>query len=316
MPDWLKCSYKGKWINIADAQVCSRKGLKTGVLNGLSVTIIFGAGGQLGRELRKIMPDAIGFAHSGSDHAFDIQNLRELENAFTSNQPDVVINTSAMTDVDKCETDKSLAYSVNTLSVLNIARLCRKYGSRLYHISTDYVFNGVEGNYKECAVPDPINYYGFSKAMGDAFAYSYENSTIVRTSGIYGYKMNFPKFVYESLKAGKTVNAVKGYYSPIHAGALAHAIAELVEYHEDVKGIINVAGVRISRMQLAHQIAIKFGLDAELISEIESFSGLKARRPYDSSLDISYSKGILKTDFFTLEHNMELLERSIVRENE
>ena len=277
-------------------------------------TMIFGAGGQLGRELSRIMPDAAAFVHSGPGHILHVDNAGELDDAFRSIQPDIVINASAMTDVDGCETDKNRAYAVNARAVLDIATLCRKHGSIFYHISTDYVFSGREGNYSESSIPDPINYYGFSKSMGDAFALSCENSLVIRTSGVYGYSRNFPMFVYQSLAAGKRVSVIKGFYSPIHARSLATAIADIAGNHEDLTGTINIAGERMSRMQLAQSIAGKFHLDSGLISEVDGIAGLRAARPFDSSLDISYAKSILKSDFYSLDHNLDLFGISMTGE--
>ena len=276
--------------------------------------MIFGAGGQLGREISTMMPDAIAFVHSGTARALHVEIISELDHAFRSIQPDIVINASAITDVDACETDKSRAYAVNANAVLDMATLCRKHGSRLYHISTDYVFSGREGNYSESAIPDPINYYGFSKSMGDAFALSHENSLIIRTSGVYGYSKNFPIFVYQSLAAGKQIKVIRGFYSPIHARSLATAIADLIRNQEDLTGIINIAGERVSRMHLARSIARKFDLDINLISEVDEIAGFKAARPFDSSLDISYAKSILRTDFYSLDHNLNLFGYSMTGE--
>ena len=276
--------------------------------------IILGSNGQLGTELSSLMPNASAFGHSGPGKKINVENTDELNMIFKSIHPDVVINSAAFTDVDACETDRSRAYAINAESVRNIVSICRKYKSKLYQISTDYVFDGKSGDYKESATLNPINYYGFSKSIGDAFALSYENSLIIRTSGIYGHSRNFPMFTYESLRANKQVNVIRGFYSPIHARSLASAIVDLIKQYEDLTGIINIAGEKISRLQFARKIAEKFSLSTDLIREVESLSGFKAARPFDSSLDISYAKSILKTDFHSMEHNLEFLEETLIEE--
>ena len=276
--------------------------------------IILGANGQLGRELSSLIPSASVFGHSGLGKKINIENRDELNMVFRLIHPDVVINSAAFTNVDACEIDKNRAYEINAESVRNIVSICRNYKSKLYQISTDYVFDGDTGNYKESAIPNPINYYGFSKSIGDAFALSYENSLIIRTSGVYGHSMNFPTFTYESLLAEKHVNIIRGFYSPIHARSLASAVVELIEQYKDLTGIINIAGERVSRLQFAKKIAEKFGLNTDLISEVKSLSGLKAARPYDSSLDISYAKSILNTDFYSIDNNLKFFEESLIDE--
>ncbi len=280
----------------------------------LQETIIFGANGQLGRELASLMPDAFAFGHSAPGKTVDIESMKELEPIFESVHPDVVINAAAITDVDSCEIDKDRAYAINATSVLNITQLCRRYDAKLYHISTDYVFDGNTGGYKEYSTPNPINYYGFSKAMGDAFALSYENSSVIRTSGVYGRSRNFPFFTYQSLASGKSINVIKGFYSPIHAKSLAMAIVELMRYHKNLSGIINIAGEKISRVHLAQKIAELFNYNTNLICEVDRITQFKASRPFDSSLDISYARGILKTDFYSTDHNLEIFKKSLLGE--
>jgi dTDP-4-dehydrorhamnose reductase len=89
---------------------------------------------------------------------------------------------------------------------------------------------------------------------------------------------------------------------------------DLIKQYEDLTGIINIAGEKISRLQFARKIAEKFSLSTDLIREVESLSGFKAARPFDSSLDISYAKSILKTDFYSMEHNLEFLEETLIEE--
>lgn len=275
--------------------------------------IILGADGQVGTELNSLIPGAYAFGHSGSGNKVNIEKAGELDLVFGNIGPDAVVNAAAITDVDACETNKNRAYAINAESVRTIVRLCRKYRSKLYHISTDYVFDGYSGNYKESAIPDPINYYGFSKSIGDAFALSYDNSLIIRTSGVYGYARNFPLFTYQSLQAGTQLNVIKGFYSPIHARSLATAMVEIIEQHADLTGIVNIAGEKVSRLQFAKRIAEKFSLNPDLILEVESLSRFRADRPFDSSLDISYAKSILKTDFYSIDHNLEFFKNSMMR---
>ncbi|AAK41975.1 dTDP-4-dehydrorhamnose reductase (rfbD-2) [Saccharolobus solfataricus P2] len=202
-----------------------------------------------------------------------------------------------MTDVDKCEIEKDKAYKINSQAVKHIVRAGRVVDSYVIHISTDYVFDGNKGNYKEDNIPNPINYYGLSKLLGEIFASSYDESLIIRTSGVFRNK-GFPIYVYKTLKEGKTVLAFKGYYSPISARKLALAIDELLDLRKT--GIIHVAGERISRYELAIKIKEKFNLPGE-VKEVDEIKSWIAKRPYDSSLDISKARKLLTIDFYTLD---------------
>ena len=216
--------------------------------------------------------------------------------------PDVVINTVAVTDVDLCEKDKKYAYSINAEAVKHIARAAKAINAYFIHISTDYVFDGSKGLYNELDTPNPINYYGLTKLLGDAYALSYDYSLVIRTSGVFLNK-GFPSFVVKQLREGKTVNAFKGYYSPISAFKLAESIANLVKMKKT--GILNVAGERVSRYEFAMKIAEIYNLPKN-IQESDTINWV-AKRPYDSSLDIDKAKTLLSNDFFDIEENIKHL---------
>lgn len=272
--------------------------------------MIFG-GGQLGQSLKEFFPEATVVYHSGDqDKAVDISDFESVERIFQHLKPETIINTAAFTDVDGCEVDRERAFAANAIGVYNIVRACREFSTRLIHISTDYVFNGIRGMYTENSFPDPVNYYGYSKSVGDAFAFSLVNSLIVRTSGVFGTNRNYPIFVYNNLKQGKVVNALDGYYSPISSYLLARSIKEL-NRKENIQGIINVAGTRISRAEFATNIAETFSLDKSLIRSVNLIPEMKARRPFDSSLDISKAKKLLDFDFYTLGANLRVFTEAL-----
>ncbi len=273
--------------------------------------MIIGAGGQLGRELVRLIPDGVRYYHSSNANGklIDLANSDSILNAIEDERPDIIINVAAVANVDLCERDHMLAYQVNALALDTMVRACRKYGSTLIHISTDYVFDGEDGHYKEDSIPNPINYYGLSKLIGDSYALSYERSIVIRTSGVFGYTKNFPMFVFEKLKKGEHVSAIKGYYSPIHSRMLASAISDLLE--SDFTGILNVAGERISRFDLALKIAREFGFDSSLIGEADSIQSMGAKRPFDSSLDITVAKEIIHHNFYSTESNIKAMKSAL-----
>ena len=249
-------------------------------------TLIFGANGQTGRELLKIIPNSVGVFHGDNSRADEIkiESADEIKKIIEKHNPSIIINTVALTNVDRCEKEKELAYKINTEPVKTMARISSAKKIKLVHISTDYVFDGEKGDYKESDVPNPVNYYGISKLMGDNFAQFLESSIVVRTSGVYGYSRNFPKFAYETLKKGDRLQTISGYYSPIHSSNLAKAIVELIRL--DYSGIINVSGEKISRYDFALKLSRRFGLKG-YIENIDNMQNLKAKRPFDSSLDIN-----------------------------
>lgn len=270
--------------------------------------MVIGGSGQLGSELLKILPDSVGVFHNPSENNFcaDFMKEGQIGSIIKEAKPDLVINCTAFTDVDGCERDREKAYRINGNAVLEIVNSSKLIGAKVIHVSTDYVYNGETGNYTETDVPSPINYYGLSKLVGDCFVLSYEQSIVIRTSGVFGIKNNFPGFVLNNLRNGKPVRVIDSIYSPIHATMLARAIRELAS--TDTTGIVNVAGDKISRSKLAEKIANLFSLDSSLITEVpESEMTWIAKRPYDSSLDITKASGIITFDFHSTEKNIALM---------
>ena len=272
-------------------------------MNSMTRILILGAGGQLGRELIGIYPDAIGFYHGDSKGSgIDLSDFVSISKKIELIHPDVIINAAALANVDRCEKEKEYALAVNGYAVKAMVSSARKLGIPFIHVSTDYVFDGSESLYTENSTPNPINYYGLSKFAGDIYADSYDKSLIIRTSGVFGYSSNFPKFVYNTLSEGNPVKAIPGFYSPIHARNLAIAIRKLIDLNQ--RGIINVAGERISRFDLATRIAKTFGFSESLITESSEVKSMIAKRPYDSSLDITKAKSLLHEDLFSAESNL------------
>lgn len=264
--------------------------------------LILGGSGQLARSLLPLVEGAV-LASRTSDSKLDLTNTELIYDRISRIAPDLIINASGMTGVDLCETNFREAYLLNALSVKEIARFCRNNKIRLIHFSTDYVFDGNEGSYREDSIPNPINYYGMSKLIGDAYALSYDGSVVIRTSGVFGLSRNFPILVLEKLKRNEQVNAMKGYYSPIFAGLLARSSVELI--HSEWSGLLNIAGERITRRELAVRIAERFGLDKNLVNEKTEGLGFVAKRPFDSSLDSSLARRLLSIDFYSSEANID-----------
>ena len=266
--------------------------------------LILGGEGQLGRELKRIIPNSIALNHS--DGGIDLTSSSEsIMGKILAIHPDVIINASAMTNVDQCEAEKKLALKINGVSLKYLTKVALTVEAYLVQISTDYVFDGEEGNYHETSPPNPINYYGLSKLIGDAYANSYDNTVIIRTSGVFGHSSNFPKYAFETLKNGKELNVLDGYYSPIHAVHLAGSISEILNLRPT--GVLNIAGERISRFSLAQKMCEIFGFDQKLLHYSSHELKLMARRPYDSSLNIDKAKELISYPFNNIESGLKLL---------
>jgi len=198
--------------------------------------MIAGNKGQLGSDSEIVL---------GTDHELlaidldelDITNLSDVQNVVQDFSPHVILNCAAYTLVDKCETEKELAWNVNVIGPKNLALSVGKYGGRLIHTSTDYVFDGrkkIPQPYAEADAPNPINYYGITKNEGEkAVRNALHEYVIVRTSWLYGFKgHNFLKTMLKlALKnPDKEIRVVDDQYgSPTWSYRLAQQISRLVD---------------------------------------------------------------------------------------
>ncbi len=275
--------------------------------------LVTGGAGLLGWWLVKVLLDR-GFDVYASYHTarppepsgavwlrLELADPGGVPGVFERARPDVVVHAAAYTDVDGCEADRWRAYRVNYLGSLAIAREASRRGAFLVYISTDYVFDGERGLYGEEDPPNPINYYGLTKLLGEVAVASLHpvSSLVVRVSGLYGYspggKRNFGVNALKALLEGRTVKAFSDQFlSPTYVPWLAEAIYRAIE--GGFTGVLHLAGERLSRYQFASTLAEVVGADPSLVQPV-SMRNIKliARRPRDSSLSVERagSRGIV-----------------------
>ncbi|MCS7109292.1 MAG: dTDP-4-dehydrorhamnose reductase [Candidatus Micrarchaeota archaeon] len=232
--------------------------------------------------------------------------------------PDVIIHTAAMIDVDKCEIKKELAYKINVEGTRVLAEFARKKHIYLLYVSTDYVFDGNKGMYKEEDKTNPINYYGYTKLLGENLCRDF---CIARTCVIYGSKStgnksNFALWLIKSLEKEEEVRVVTDQFiTPTLNTNLAEMILEFVD--KNLKGIFHLAGTtRVSRFEFALEIAKTFDLDTNLIKPAKmSDINWIAKRPKDPSLDVSKAMKILKVKPLSLKEALLKLRNEIELQN-
>jgi len=282
------------------------------------VFIVTGSSGLLGNKIvKKAMQyfRVIPLHNTKPLHAhslkLDITNASEVSSLFNKLKPYAVIHTASETNVDKCETEREHAWKVNVEGTRNIALACAKTNAKLVYISTDYVFDGEKGNYKEEDKPNPINYYGLTKLEGEKqVAQHCRNYAILRTSVLYGWhpwKQNFTTWTINQLKQNKEITVVEDHYNtPTLVDNLAEMALEVVE--KDLQGLLHASGTeRISRYEFAKQIAKTFNLNPNLIRPIRmsQLTTWTAKRPKDSSLNTSKIQKQLKTKPLNITEGLE-----------
>lgn len=158
--------------------------------------LITGGNGQLGRDCFNQLAASHLLTTCGSSD-LDITDPQQVQAVFAKKSPEVVLNCAAYTQVDRCEEELERCRLVNTLGPAVLARQCAETGSRLIHISTDYVFDGnkpIPEMYREDDPTAPLSAYGSSKRDGEqAIAREMDNYLIIRTAWLYG--MGGPNFL-------------------------------------------------------------------------------------------------------------------------
>jgi len=244
----------------------------------------------------------------------DITSHKEVRELVADTSPDVIINCAAMINVDACETDRDLAWSINVKGVEYLAEAAKKRHATVVHVSSDYVFDGKNGPYAEDDKPDPLSYYGKSKlASENVLRSSGVSHVIARTMVLYGYaagvKANFALWLVQSLRSGQTVRIVDDQIgNPTFVDDLAYGLLRAVELGKT--GVYHIAGRDIvSRYEFAVRLARVFGLDESLIIPIKTAS-LKqpAARPLKSGLITLKAEVELGYKPSSIEHGLEVLK--------
>ncbi|MBI4021188.1 MAG: dTDP-4-dehydrorhamnose reductase [Candidatus Aenigmarchaeota archaeon] len=262
--------------------------------------LVTGVGGQIGTDIVEAAADwevvATGHRPGRAALTLDVADRSAVRDTVRKARPDVVVHAASMTNVDQCEKDRQLAYRVNVEGTRNIADACKEADARLAYLSTDFVFDGRKGGYQETDLPQPVNYYGETKLLGEQAA---SGGLIARTSVVYSphrETFNFVRWVITELSAGRQIRVVTDQFgSPSLSSNVAAAVMELCA--KGVTGLFHVAGTeRMSRFDFARLTAEAFGLDAGLITPITTAELHQAAvRPRDSSLDVRKASALLKT---------------------
>lgn len=285
--------------------------------------LVTGASGLLGSKFTEIAAEnheviSIFNTHqpiAGTPVKLDLTNLNLIEETLLKFRPDAILHAAALTNVDKCEIDRRLALRINYEATQKIAEVANKMRSFLLYVSTDYVFDGRKGNYREEDEVNPINHYGYTKLKGEeAVIQKHENYCIARTSVIYGArpaagKANFALWIIENLSQNKPIKLLTDQYvSPTLNTNLSKMLLEIIE--REINGIIHTAGAtRTSRIQFGEKLAEVFQLNQKLISPIKMNEiSWKAKRPRDSSLNVDKAQKILRNKPANMDESLRQLK--------
>lgn len=256
--------------------------------------VILGGKGMLGTDL------ATACQKGGIDAAildlpeFDITNSEHVKRAIDG--ASVVVNCAAYTNVDKAESDQSLAYRINAQAVGELGAIAKKAKVRVLHISTDFVFDGKSSRpYVETDKPNPINAYGKSKLEGERLLVeSGCESCIIRIEWTYGFGGN--NFVTKLITRAKQASEIKVVTdqtgSPTATAEVAGVILKMLE--KKAQGLFHFAADGyVSRFEMAKFILKKFDMDIDLTACLTSDFPSAAQRPLNSCFDCDKIQAVL-----------------------
>ncbi|MBA6156395.1 SDR family oxidoreductase [Tenacibaculum sp. S7007] len=270
--------------------------------------VITGSNGLLGQTLTNLLLEenekykVIGFSRglnrSGrNDFEFvsiDITDKDLLFEELNKYKPDVIVNTAAMTNVDACEENKAACDVLNIETVKYLKEYSEINNTHLVHISTDFIFDGKDGPYKETDAPNPLSYYGLSKLKSEnILTTSKIDFTILRTILVYGkvYDMtrnNIVLWVKKSLEEKKEITIVNDQFRmPTYVNDLALACRIAID--KKSIGVFNISSNKLlSIYEIAQQVAEVFELDKNLIKPISTKAlNQKALRPPVTGFDLT-----------------------------
>ncbi|MFM9056465.1 MAG: SDR family oxidoreductase [Bacteroidota bacterium] len=248
----------------------------------------------------------------------DLTDKSALELLFETSQPDCVIHTAAMTDVDACERDPKACQLNNVECVRLLTELCRSRKAHLIHLSTDFVFDGLSGPYREEDPIGPLSEYARSKATAEEIVREAGTPwTIIRTMIIYGVtddqqRSNVVLWTKRSLEEGKDIRVISDQYrGPTLAEDLADACA--IAALNKVTGLFHVSGREVvSSVEIAQRTARFFNLDERQISPVTTEElAQAARRPLRTGFIISKAERELQYQPHSLDEGLKIVSEQL-----
>tara|TARA_A100001011_G_C14159407_1_gene777571 strand:- start:74 stop:943 length:870 start_codon:yes stop_codon:yes gene_type:complete len=258
--------------------------------------LITGAFGQLGQALQSVLSKNSNYElictgrriKEGQEGIpLDIRNQVALKEIINTTAPDILINLAAMTNVDACELNPKLAGEIN---VAGLQHICDSFKGKIIHLSTDYVFDGTSGPYKEDDPLNPLSIYGKTKLASENILLEKDiKNLVIRGNVLYDYSpytsASFLNWVVLSLNDNQEIKVVEDQFNnPTWTKSMSDIID--LSIVNDLEGIIHWGdSVHISRYEFARLIAKKFSLNESLIKPVlTSELNQPARRPLQSGL--------------------------------
>jgi len=254
--------------------------------------------------------------------SLNITNAEEVAQIIAKHQPEVVINTAAMTNVDICESEKEACDQLNIDAVKYLVNACNIYNVHFVQVSTDFIFDGTHGPLLETEKPNPASYYGLSKLRGEEEVINNAKSwSILRTVLVYGIvsdmsRSNIVLWAKGALESGKSINVVSDQF---RTPTLAEDLAMGCKLAADKKaqGVFNISGSDfMSIYDLVYKVADFWKLDKNLLN-MSTSEGIKqpAKRPPITGFILDKARKELGYNPHTFEQGLAILNEQLKQQN-
>lgn len=244
----------------------------------------------------------------------DICDQAEVMDVIKKFTPTHIIHTAAQTNVDACELDPAMCEQLNVQGSLNVFKAAKEVNAHFQFLSTDFVFDGEKGNYKESDAVNPLSVYGHSKVAteNELLLGNYANFSIVRTIIVYGSAHNLSRgniflWAKSALPKGETMNIVDDQFrAPTWANDLAWGCIRICELNE--KGIFHLSGpTSMSIYELVEKIADYYNYPKDNLVRIASSTlNQPAVRPPKTGFNLTKAKRILNYQPKSIEETLDL----------
>jgi dTDP-4-dehydrorhamnose reductase len=277
--------------------------------------LVIGAEGQVGtfftRVLKQHEISGTAWAAHPDYPALDIRNYQEVKNLLAAKKPQAVILTAALAHVDRCEEVPQEAQDINVLGPQNVAEACKRINAHLTFFSTDYVFDGQNGPYRETDQTNPLSVYGRTKLEAEKrISQILERYLIIRTMVVFSYLPNSVNLFMQILSRFKNNETITQphdqWVNPTQAENLTRVTGELLE--QGAKGIFHVAGTTLcTRYEFAQKVVESLGGNPQDVRSLATAdSRQKAARPLKSGLVTAKAAGQLtKTRLWSLAESLD-----------
>lgn len=248
--------------------------------------LITGANGQLAGEFRKLSNENIHDITALDREKMDITDPAAVARILSDSRPDVLINCAAYNFVDRAEEFYDAAYKVNGEGVKNLAAACGKQNILLVHYSSDYVFDGMKGDfYTEEDKPNPVNSYGKTKLAGEEFLRESPEFLLFRVSWVFG--EGTQNFLFKLSEWAKTRKILKVVCDQISIPTFTRDIVALTMFAigKRLRGLYHLTNSGYaSRYEVARYFLEKLGMDSLVLPVTSEHFPTPAKRPYFSAM--------------------------------